>query len=395
MKRILVVEDNQVVASVYRAKLQAEGFQVEVASDGAMGLEMITRLKPDLVLLDIVLPKLSGIEILKKLRAGEEFRSLPVIVFSSSYVSDEAWQAGATQVLNKASSSPKQVVEEVKNMLAASALKPPHSAQSTAVAGSSSLPIAAQSPRTIGFDADDEFKAGLRKTFVDGAPQTLAALHSSLQSFIKNPSDQTNLFDLYRKVHSITGNAGLAGLSAVAGMAAILEALLKEISEKPKSINAPVLRTVTQAINFLATLFENSDENTEAHASPIKVLVVDDEEIARRAIVYALEKAELDALRVSEPATALKVLVENRFDLLFLDIEMPEMNGFELYAKLRDLPLHEKTSVVFMTTLGEYERHIESSLSDDNDLIAKPFLYSEVAVKAQMLSMKARLKRAE
>src|SRR5687768_2790554 len=114
MKRIIVVEDNQIVASVYRTKLQAEGFQVEVASDGVAGLEMIMRLKPDLVLLDIVLPKMSGVEILERIRAREEFRTLPVIVFSSSYISDEAWQAGATQVLNKASSSPKQVVEEVR-----------------------------------------------------------------------------------------------------------------------------------------------------------------------------------------------------------------------------------------------------------------------------------------
>ena len=90
MKKILVVEDNQVVASVYRTKLQAEGFQVEVASDGEAGLEMINRHKPDLVLLDLMLPKLSGVEILKEIRAQPEFQALHVIVFSSSYVSDEA-----------------------------------------------------------------------------------------------------------------------------------------------------------------------------------------------------------------------------------------------------------------------------------------------------------------
>ena len=59
MKKILVVEDNAVVAGVYRAKLQAEGFQVEVAADGQAGLEMIERTRPDLVLLDLILPKMT------------------------------------------------------------------------------------------------------------------------------------------------------------------------------------------------------------------------------------------------------------------------------------------------------------------------------------------------
>jgi CheY-like chemotaxis protein len=393
MKRILIVEDNQIVACVYRAKLQAEGFGVEVAKDGEVGLEMILRLKPDLVLLDIVLPKLSGIEILKKLCVQEDFQNLPVIIFSSSYVSDEAWQAGANQVLNKASSSPKQVLEGVRNMLVASTYKSPLSAQSPDVAEESPRPVAAEtSPRTTCLDADAEFRVGLRKTFLEGAPETSAVLRSAVQGCIKNPIDQTNLFDLYRKVHSMTGNAGLSGLTAVSQMAATLEALIKEVSDRPKANNALVLRTVAQAITFLFTLIESGDENVEGGATAIRVLVVDDEEIARRAISFALEKAGFDTLRVSEPATALKILVENRFDLLFLDIEMPEMNGFELYTKVRGLPLHEKIPAVFMTTQGEYARHVQASTNEGNDLIAKPFPYSEVAVKAQMLLAKAKLK---
>lgn len=96
-KNIVVVEDNQIVAAIYRAKLQAEGFGVEVAADGQAGLEMIERARPDLVLPDLFLPKLSGIEVLDRLRAQTDFQTLPVIVFSSSYVSNEAWEAGATR----------------------------------------------------------------------------------------------------------------------------------------------------------------------------------------------------------------------------------------------------------------------------------------------------------
>lgn len=389
MKKIVVVEDNQVVASVYRAKLQAEGFQVEVASDGEAELELIKRTAPDLVLLDLVLPKLGGVEILKYLRGQTEFRFLPVIVFSSSYVSDEAWQAGATQVLNKATHRPKQVVDEVKNLLAAACATSTAngSPQSTVFAPDKQV-ASSDTPRTSDVDADAEFQAGLKKTLLDGAPETLRSLNESLQDFNKNTTDPTNLFALYRKVHALTGNAGLSGLTLVSRLANALEALLKELSDRPKGINPSVLRTVAQAVELFPSLFSRNSERDEDNTSSLNVLVVDDEEIARRAVTYALEKANLRALRVAEAATALKILNENRFDLLFLDIEMPELSGLQLYAKLRTNSLHEKTPVIFMTTPNEFMRHIQSSLSVETDLIAKPFSYTEVAVKALTLLLK-------
>ena len=392
MRKILVVEDNQIVANIYRTKLQAEGFKVEVAADGEAGLAAINHLKPDLVLLDVMLPKQSGVEVLKKVRARPEFQALPVIVFSSSYVSDEAWQAGATQVLTKASYSPKQVVEEVKNILAAAATPRPEAAPSTGASTSSGTPESGL-PSVADSDEDAEFKAGLRQTLLTGAPETLAALGGSLQALIKNANDPTILFDLYRKIHAIAGNAGLAGLVNISRLAGAVEALLQELSKKPKQINPSVLQTVAQAINLFPLLFEQGALRAEDISSSAKILVADDEEIARRAVSYALEKAGLWALRVGESTTALKVLMENRFDLALLDIEMPEMNGFELYTKLREVPIHKETPVVFITTQSEYERHAQSPLAAANDLIAKPFSYLELGIKALTLILKRKLGR--
>ncbi len=70
MKTIVVVEDQQVLATAYSNKFRGEGFNVEVAMDGEAGLDLITRITPDLVLLDLHLPKLSGLEVLKKSVAG-------------------------------------------------------------------------------------------------------------------------------------------------------------------------------------------------------------------------------------------------------------------------------------------------------------------------------------
>ena len=116
MKNIVVVEDQPVLASIYRAKFLAEGFHVDVAADGEQALELINRTKPDLILLDLMLPKIKGIQVLKTVRANPLFENLPVVVFSNSAqpgAVEEAWAAGASLVLSKSKTSPKQLVEAV------------------------------------------------------------------------------------------------------------------------------------------------------------------------------------------------------------------------------------------------------------------------------------------
>jgi CheY-like chemotaxis protein len=128
MKKIVVVEDQQVMATIYRTKLAAEGFHVEIAADGEQGLDVVMRTKPDLVLLDLMMPKLNGIEVLKTLRSMADFKSLPIIVFSSSGNSartDEAWRAGATMVFSKINHSPNQLIESIRTALSENAESQP------------------------------------------------------------------------------------------------------------------------------------------------------------------------------------------------------------------------------------------------------------------------------
>jgi DNA-binding response OmpR family regulator len=120
MKRIVIVEDHPILVSIYRRKFIAEGFQVEIASDGESGLELIDRIKPDLVVLDLAMPKINGIEVLKRLRANALFQTLPVIIFSDSAWKQQALKEGATVVLSKTTHTPSQVVESARNLLVAS-----------------------------------------------------------------------------------------------------------------------------------------------------------------------------------------------------------------------------------------------------------------------------------
>ena len=400
MKKMLIVEDDQIVGNIYRHKFQVEGFQVALATDGEAGLIAVKEIKPDVVILDLMLPKLNGVEILKKMRAEPTTKSIPVIVLSNAYLSSlvqEAWKAGANHCMIKASCTPKQLIELVNRTLGA----PPAAqapAPDPALPKSAQAPAAtsAKKPRPPGSLEDDTaFQTELRQTFLRSAPDHVAQLRGMLQAFIKSEGDTARLprlFTLYRQVHSLTSNSAVSGLTSVAKMSSALEALLKELYEKPKNLNASTMRTVAHTIDFLAVLLEHSSTQDPDSFPPPNIMVVDDEAISRRAVIYALEKANLKCVSVEDPKTALTMLAENRFDLIFLDVDMPGMSGFELCAKLRVLPAHARTPVVFVTGLTDFESRARSTLSGGNDLIAKPFLFMELAVKSLTLILKSQLR---
>ena len=356
MKKILIIEDDAIVANVYSNKLAVEGYKTEVAPDGESGLKVMRVFQPNLIILDLMLPNISGVEVIKEIRSEPQFSKIPIIVFSNTYLTTIGDSGAVRQAVPS-------VAEDQPNK-----------------------------PVTLADQNDVEFQADLRKTFVENLPATLYALRLALQGLIKADSEVTRLrqvYDLYRRVHALNGNAGLAGLSSIARMASAFEALLKEIYEKPKNINPSSIRTVASAVDFLGFLFDRCALPEKQDVSAAKILVVDDEAISRRAIVYALEKAQLKSVNVEDAEQALQLLAADQFDLVFLDVDMPGMTGFELCAKLRSLPHHKKTPVVFVTAMNDFENRTNSMMAGGNDFIGKPFLFIELTVKALIYVMRA------
>jgi len=392
MKKILIIEDNQIVANVYRNKLAVEGYQTEIALDGESGLKIMRTFQPDIMILDLMLPKMSGVDVIKEIRGEADFAKLPIIVFSNTYLTNliqEAWKAGANKCLSKASCSPQEVLDIVRLTVGDSGTMPKmrSAAEEPAEKKAKVERLAAAGVQ------DAVFQADLRKSFIDSLPATLAALRAGLQSLFKSGDEMVQLkqiYELYRRLHALTGNAGIAGLTQISKMSDAVEALLKELYEKPKNINSSTLRTVAAGVDFLGFLFTSgtAPEKQEIYAGDI--LVVDDEPISRRAIIYALEKAHLQSVSAEEPNTAFKLLEEKNFDLVFLDVDMPGMTGYELCAKLRNLAHHKKTPVVFVTALSDFDSRTNSMMAGGNDFIAKPFLFIELTVKALIHVLRAR-----
>jgi DNA-binding response OmpR family regulator len=120
LKRIVIIEDNAAAANIYRGTLLREGFNVEVATDGELGLASVISSPPDLVLLDLMLPKIDGVELLRRIRATASLANLPVVVMSNSYTQarlDSLNEAGASRIISKAKLSPKQLLAIVQDVL--------------------------------------------------------------------------------------------------------------------------------------------------------------------------------------------------------------------------------------------------------------------------------------
>jgi DNA-binding response OmpR family regulator len=392
VKKILIIEDDQIVANIYRNKFSVEGFHVEIARDGVAGLETILDFKPDAVVLDLMLPKMTGVELMKKIRSEPGFHKLPIVVFSNTYLTNmvqEAWKAGATKCLSKTNCSPKQLLDVVRSTFALNGASDAEKADAKA---NGTTNDSAGTGSTS--DHDAVFQAELRAEFLLGLPTAVAALRNLLQAQAKAPDEATrlkSLEEMYKRIHALTSNAGITGMLSLAQLSDALEALLKELCEKPKNLNTSTLRTVASAIDFLAAFSTRGFNQECAERGPSRVLVVDDEAISRRAVTYALERAKLKPVAVDNSEAAHKLLIESKFDLVFLDVDMPGMNGFELCSKLRMLPSHKTTPVVFVTSLNDLESRANSTMSGGNDFIAKPFLFLELAVKAMVHLLRARL----
>lgn len=122
MRKIVIIEDNAVVARLYENKLLAAGNSVQIALDGAQGLKLIHETKPDMVLLDLMLPGMSGIEIIRRVREDYRYTNLPIMAYSSADedVLAEAVEAGTTTIISKNEASFKEILEQFNVLLESS-----------------------------------------------------------------------------------------------------------------------------------------------------------------------------------------------------------------------------------------------------------------------------------
>jgi CheY-like chemotaxis protein len=130
MAKILIVEDDALLAHMYSTEFTKSGYEVSVAENGQAGLDVARTYHPSLILLDIMMPKMNGMQALEKLKADDALSSIPVVVLTNLAGNsdiDRAMGLGATRYVIKSENRPKQVEEIVHEVLEAN--QTPHSAE--------------------------------------------------------------------------------------------------------------------------------------------------------------------------------------------------------------------------------------------------------------------------
>jgi two-component system alkaline phosphatase synthesis response regulator PhoP len=119
-KKILLIEDEQIMIDLLEKKLTKEGYKVSIARNGIEGLKQLREQKPDLILLDIIMPKMSGFEVMEEMQKDSEISEIPVIIISNSgqpVELDRAQKLGAKDWLIKTEFDPREVLEKVKKQI--------------------------------------------------------------------------------------------------------------------------------------------------------------------------------------------------------------------------------------------------------------------------------------
>lgn len=119
-QKILIVEDDQAILEMYQIKLESEGYKVSTASNGQLGLEAAQKIKPDVILLDLMMPEMTGDEMLKKLRSTDWGKKMSVVILTNmgeAEMTESVFEMGIEGFLVKAQYTPTQVIEKLKEIL--------------------------------------------------------------------------------------------------------------------------------------------------------------------------------------------------------------------------------------------------------------------------------------
>lgn len=122
MTKVAIVEDDQAISQMYRFKFEAEGFDVETADNGKLGLELVEKMKPDIILLDLMMPEMTGDEMLAALRKTSWGKDIKVVILTNKgeqEIPPSVRNLNVSAVILKADMTPRQVADVIKKTLSA------------------------------------------------------------------------------------------------------------------------------------------------------------------------------------------------------------------------------------------------------------------------------------
>jgi len=405
MKKILFVDDDELVARVYQEKLTEAGYQVAVAQDGVAAMKMVTQFKPDLVVLDLLMPKFTGADVLKYIRQQPAIKATRVVIFSNSFLAalvDQIGEAGVEYTLSKSTTTPASMLETIREVLAGPEHvdKPPPARSPTPTAIGPAPPVAPATrvrppePPTRPAPVRQPVPPSrdrVQSEFLRHMPLMISGIRQICRELLEAADSATEMKvieQMTRKISFLNHSASTAGCRQPERLSKALETLLYHLLDKPAAMTDSCRNTIATSVTVLAQYMDRFDPaQAEDNPPPPAILVVDDNPVSNRTLVQTLLGAGLTTTSVMDPYEALAVLRGTPYDLVLLDVDMPGMDGIDLCEQMRALPLHKYTPVLFITALSDLRTRSRSVLSGGDDFIPKPVLPRELNVKvfAQLL----------
>ncbi len=375
MKRILVIDDDAFTSNVFRARLQREGYDVTLAATGEDALAALERQPPNLVLLDLLLPGMSGLELLERIRKKPETMALPVVVFTNCYrpdVEESAWKAGATNLQHKGTCPPHQMIEIVRSALAA--------------AGESPVPAAGSPPEDTGLSA-----ASLNTQFKAQVGGWLEQLHSAALQMTSNSSSGVahGLKSMQQTLERITGGAAVAARPALARLSSALDAYCAFLGGATAVLNPAQLETLDAALDAIEEQLTSTPPPAPPSAlpptSPV-VLVVDPDDAGRSLVRTALDRFGFTVITVPDPAHARALCADNTFSLMVMEAGLPATTGLELYQNLSALSAPASAApVLFTTAQAGGHPSVQEIEKAGYGVVFKPYPPVELGLRACMI----------
>jgi CheY-like chemotaxis protein len=395
--KILLVDDDPFLQCLYRKTLEREGFSLLTADDGLAAIEKLSELSADLVVLDLMLPKMDGLQVLESIRADRRHHDLPVLILSNAYLpqmAQKAMKAGATLGMLKSECSPKQLVKVIREILEATQAK---DGQAPAGKGSwiPGLPgrkteptEPANSPDGRPVEADNTEAAAATEAQRDLQKSwrtEIAMLRGICLKYAKAAGSQEaedHLKEIYRRLRLLSARSTMAGWSQISELSSALEAMLFERGfNSSKRLSQSAVQTMFQAVDGLEYLLNAGPTSRMASTHKTRILLVDDDPVCNCANELALKRVNFETVCTGDGVAALALLESSTFDLILMDINMPVLSGLEACEKLRDLPGCKEIPVIFVTMQDDFKSRAQSVLCGGNGLIAKPISPLELIVK--------------
>jgi CheY-like chemotaxis protein len=410
--RLLVVDDDIISRQALSHSLRKAFSQPDLAVDGETALAQASQQAYDVIFLDVQMPGMDGFELCTKIRDTALNRATPVVFVTHQGDFDarcKSTLSGGNDLMGKPfltfEVTVKALTLALQGRLQGRARKPlPKSdpardaADALVTVADGSCPVvrstdAVQPPHSTPPPPETD---QIINAFLIRASKHLGPLWELCQTILQisnQETRQTLLADGFLRINSLIAKTGPEVVHPAYQMSAALEGLFRKMLQNSKHTTPSALATVATAVDLLHDLCVPGLKADLAMHPPIHMLVVDDDLVARRALVSALQTAFKKPKSAENGEAALALALEKPFDVIFLDVVMPGMDGFEVCARIRDTVPNHATPVVFVTGHDDFDARAQMSRTGGNDLMGKPFLTSEITVKALTFALRGRLQQ--